>query len=90
MICSVIILGAGFSKYRYKKPMGSPFTRFIQVIVASLRNHINGISAEGEADLYEVRTQESAIVGAQKLAHTSQYRFVNRLLHLFQFNRAAP
>lgn len=32
MFTSIIILLAGFSSYRYKKPMGSAFTRFIQVI----------------------------------------------------------
>lgn len=80
MICSILILAAGFPKYRYTKPMGSPFTRFFQVIVASLRNHLNGVSAEREADLYEVRTLESAIPGARKLAHSSQYRFVNHII----------
>lgn len=74
MFCSILILAAGFFKYRYKKPMGSVFTRFIQVIVVSLRNHIKGIKVEGEANLFEVRTQESDILGARKLSHTSQYR----------------
>lgn len=32
MFTSIIILLAGFSSYRYKKPMGSAFTRFVQVI----------------------------------------------------------
>ncbi|XP_074378308.1 protein NRT1/ PTR FAMILY 8.1-like [Apium graveolens] len=78
MFCSILVLGAGFSKYRYKKPMGSPLTRFVQVIVVSVRNHMKGISVESEADLYEVRTQKSAILGAQKLAHSSQYRFLDK------------
>lgn len=76
MICSILILGAGFSKYRYQKPTGSPFTRFTQVIVASLRNHMNGVRVDQNAGLYEVRTQESAIVGTRKLAHSSQFRLV--------------
>ncbi|CDO98968.1 unnamed protein product [Coffea canephora] len=32
MFCSIVILVVGFSKYRYQKPMGSAFTRFVQVI----------------------------------------------------------
>ncbi|KAL1823353.1 hypothetical protein ACET3Z_010131 [Daucus carota] len=78
MFCSILILAVGFSKYRYKKPMGSPFTRFIQVIVASVRNHMKGVRVESEADLYEVRTRESAILGAEKLVHSSQYRFLDK------------
>lgn len=31
MFVSIVILIAGFSNYRYKKPMGSAFTRFVQV-----------------------------------------------------------
>lgn len=78
MFSSIIILAAGFSKYRYKKPMGSPFTRFLQVFVVALRNHMKGIHVVGHeaAHLYEVKTQESAILGALKLPHTPQYRFV--------------
>lgn len=74
MICSIIILAAGVPYYRYQKPIGSPFTRFLQVVVASLNNHFRGVQVGNEADLYEVRTEESAIVGARKLTHTAQYR----------------
>ncbi|XP_050363511.1 protein NRT1/ PTR FAMILY 8.1-like [Argentina anserina] len=78
MVCSVVILAAGIPKYRYQKPMGSPFTRFIQVIVVSLRNHSRGVEVGSQAALYEVRTVESDIVGARKLPHTTQYRFLDK------------
>lgn len=74
MFASVVILAAGFPRYRYKKPMGSVFTRFIQVIVVSVSNHFKGVQVSGEAKLYEVATEESDIVGARKLSHTPQYR----------------
>lgn len=74
MIVSIFILAAGFAKYRYQKPMGSAFTRFVQVVVVALRNHVRGVEVGSEADLYEVRSRESDIVGARKLAHTNQYR----------------
>ncbi|KAJ0024509.1 hypothetical protein Pint_09043 [Pistacia integerrima] len=43
MIFSIVILATGMPFYRFKKPMGSPFTRFLQVVVASLRNHFIGV-----------------------------------------------
>ncbi|KAL6212840.1 hypothetical protein ACLB2K_018056 [Fragaria x ananassa] len=78
MVCSIVILAAGIPKYRYQKPMGSPFTRFIQVIVVSLRNHSRGVEVGSQAVLYEVKTKESDIVGARKLPHTTQYRFLDK------------
>lgn len=76
MIASIFILAAGFTKYRYQKPMGSAFTRFLQVIVASVRNHTRGVEV-GQQSLYEVDTREShEIGGAIKIAHTRQYRYV--------------
>ncbi|KAI3465302.1 hypothetical protein Pfo_021965, partial [Paulownia fortunei] len=78
MIVSVFVLAAGFMKYRYQKPMGSAFTRFVQVIVVSLRNHVRGVEVGREADLYEVSNRESDIFGAPKLAHTKQYRFLDK------------
>ncbi|KAL8490104.1 hypothetical protein ACS0TY_025850 [Phlomoides rotata] len=77
MIVSVLILYAGFVKYRYQKPTGSAFTRFAQVIVASLKNHFRGVEV-GKTDLYEVKTQESDIPRARKLSHTKQYRFLDK------------
>ncbi|XP_029127982.1 protein NRT1/ PTR FAMILY 8.2 [Cajanus cajan] len=74
-ICSILILLAGVKYYRFKKPLGSPFTRFLQVIVASLRNHLNGVK---ETRLYEVQTTHSDIPGARKLPHTAQYRFFDK------------
>nr|XP_043637425.1 protein NRT1/ PTR FAMILY 8.3-like [Erigeron canadensis] len=78
MFASVVILAAGFPKYRYKKPMGSIFTRFIQVIVASVRNHSRGVKVTPETKLYEVSTEESDIVGARKLSHTPEFRFLDK------------
>ncbi|XP_057435006.1 protein NRT1/ PTR FAMILY 8.2-like [Lotus japonicus] len=75
---SIIVLLAGVRYYRYQKPMGSPFTRFLQVIVASIRNHQRGISVGSETPLYEVQTTQSDIIGARKLPHTPQYRFFDK------------
>ncbi|GLT57969.1 hypothetical protein SLA2020_308990 [Shorea laevis] len=78
MVLSVIILAAGAPFYRYRKPTGSPFTRFFQVIVAAGRNHFRGVEVRNEADLYEGDTTESDISGARKIAHTNQYKFLDK------------
>ncbi|CAI0382981.1 unnamed protein product [Linum tenue] len=78
MLISVVILAAGFRFYRYQKPMGSPFTRFVQVIVVSVRNHFDGVRVENAGQLFEVMTQSSDIVGARKLSHTNQYQFFDK------------
>lgn len=76
VFCSIIILVAAFPYYRYQKPMGSPFTRFLQVLVAAVRNHYRGVEVGRGPELYEVKTKESEIFGARKLIHTTQYRYV--------------
>lgn len=71
MLGSAVILIVGTPYYRYQKPMGSPLTRFLQVGVASVRNHFRGVEVQDETRLYEVTTRESSIKGARKLGHTS-------------------
>nr|XP_027190417.1 protein NRT1/ PTR FAMILY 8.1-like isoform X2 [Cicer arietinum] len=77
-ICSIFILVVGIRYYRFQKPMGSPFTRFLQVIVASIRNHQKGVSLQTDTPLYEVTTTHSDIIGARKLPPTLQYRFFDK------------
>jgi len=76
MFFSIVILVAGIRFYRFQEPMGSPFTRFVQVMWASVRNHLHGVQVGHQTELYEVNTNESDIKGAQKLSHTIQYRQV--------------
>lgn len=70
-VLSIVVLVAGFPVYRYQKPMGSPLTRFVQVLIAAFRNHMKGVRG---GEFYEVKTKESDIVGARKLRHTAQYK----------------
>ncbi|RZC66504.1 hypothetical protein C5167_010193 [Papaver somniferum] len=78
MFSSIAILAAGIPLYRYQKPMGSAFTRFIQVGVASVKNHLKGAEVHRETVLFEVETKESDISGARKLSKTEQYRFLDK------------
>ncbi|KAK6938888.1 Proton-dependent oligopeptide transporter family [Dillenia turbinata] len=77
-VISILILAGGFKFYRHQKPTGSAFTRFAQVIVASLRNHFNGVKVGPDTELYEVETQESDFIGARKLPHTSHFRLLDK------------
>lgn len=78
-VVSLLVLLAGAPIYRYQRPVGSAFTRFVQVMVVACRNHLKGVGvANGgvrEEELYEVNTKESDIAGARKLPHTNEYRF---------------
>ena len=76
MFCSIVILAAGIPYYRFQKPTGSAFTRFLQVIVVSMRNHFKGVDAGDGAELYEVKTILSDILGYRKIPHTAQFRYV--------------
>ncbi|KAK9165396.1 hypothetical protein Scep_000587 [Stephania cephalantha] len=73
IVCWIVVLGSGMKLYRHQKPRRSPFTRFAQVGVASVRNHLKGVKIATYENLYEVRTKESGIIGARKLPHTKQY-----------------
>lgn len=74
MLFSLLVFLAGTKLYRFQKPQGSPLTRFLQVMVASVRNHRKGVEAGSDTQLFEVQTQESDIHGVKKLAHSSQFR----------------
>ena len=68
MVISIVIQVAGLRFYRFQKPMGRPFTRFAQILWASVRNHLNGVRAGHQTEPYKVNTNESDIKGAQKLS----------------------
>lgn len=70
---ALLVFLAGTRFYRFHKPLGSPFTRFFQVMVASVRNHLQGVKVHSVNQLFEVQTQDSDIHGVKKLAHSSQY-----------------
>ncbi|KAJ6399535.1 hypothetical protein OIU77_020151 [Salix suchowensis] len=54
MVISIVILVADIRFYRFQKPMGSPFTRFAQVLWAAVRNHLNSVRAGHQTEPYEV------------------------------------
>ncbi|XP_020580431.1 protein NRT1/ PTR FAMILY 8.1-like, partial [Phalaenopsis equestris] len=77
-VASVAALLSGIPYFRHQRPRGSPFTRFLQVIVAACRNQLNGVKVESREQLFEVMTEESVIHGARKLQHTNQFMFLDK------------
>lgn len=69
---AVVSFFLGTRLYRHQKPGGSPITRILQVIVASVRKAGVKVPADSSS-LYEVNEKESAIKGSRKLDHTNQF-----------------
>ncbi|TQE00946.1 hypothetical protein C1H46_013486 [Malus baccata] len=77
MAIAVLIFFSGTRLYRNQKPGGSPLTRIIQVIVASIRNYKVKVP-EDKSLLYETADAESSIQGSRKLDHTNEFRFFDK------------
>ncbi|KAM1205239.1 hypothetical protein ACFX2G_006167 [Malus domestica] len=77
MAIAVLSFFSGTRLYRNQKPGGSPLTRIIQVIVASIRNYKVKVP-EDKSLLYETADAESSIQGSRKLDHTNEFRFFDK------------
>ncbi|KAI9109264.1 hypothetical protein K1719_019887 [Acacia pycnantha] len=78
MAIAVVFFFSGTRLYRQQKPGGSPLTRILQVVVASLRKRKVEVPDDKRL-LYEVEAdRESAVVGSRKLDHTSGLSFLDK------------
>ncbi|XP_071715489.1 protein NRT1/ PTR FAMILY 8.2-like [Rutidosis leptorrhynchoides] len=77
MAIAVCSFFSGTRLYRNQKPGGSPLTRICQVIVASWKKRRVDLPAD-KSTLYEIRDNESAIVGSRKLDHTKKFSFLDK------------
>lgn len=78
MAIAVVSFFSGTRLYRYQKPGGSPLTRIIQVLVASVRKYKVKVP-EDKSLLYETAdTESSSIQGSRKLDHTNEFRFFDK------------
>lgn len=75
MAVAVVSFFLGTRLYRHQKPGGSPLTRIVQVIVASLRKYGTKVPSD-KSLLYE--TKDSMIEGSRKLKHTEQLKFFDK------------
>ncbi|CAN6696106.1 unnamed protein product [Malus baccata var. baccata] len=77
MAIAVLSFFSGTRLYRNQKPGGSPVTRIIQVVVASVRKYKVKVPAD-KSLLYETADAESSIQGSRKLDHTNEFRFFDK------------
>ncbi|KAL3536491.1 hypothetical protein ACH5RR_004952 [Cinchona calisaya] len=77
MAIAVVSFFSGSSLYRLQKPGGSPLTRIIQVLVASLRKSHVEVPAD-KSLLHETADMECNITASRKLEHTEKFRFLDK------------
>ncbi|KAI4336440.1 hypothetical protein L6164_014969 [Bauhinia variegata] len=68
----------GTPLYRHRLPGGSPLTRVAQVLVAAFRKSKVSFSTNELIGLYEVPGRQSAIKGSRKIAHTDDYKCLDK------------
>ncbi|KAL6616563.1 hypothetical protein ACP70R_038833 [Stipagrostis hirtigluma subsp. patula] len=91
-VLAVAAFLAGTAVYRrHQPPGGSPFTRVAQVVAAAVRKC--GVDAPDDASaLYECEAGDgmSAIQGSRRLAHTDQFRFLDKAAVETASDKAQP
>ncbi|KAL5733840.1 hypothetical protein ACOSP7_031701 [Xanthoceras sorbifolium] len=75
---SNILFFVGTPLYRHRLPGGSPLTRVAQVLVAAFRKRNASFSSGEYIGLYEVPGKRSAIKGSGKIAHTDDFRCLDK------------
>ncbi|XP_057950248.1 protein NRT1/ PTR FAMILY 6.1 isoform X2 [Malania oleifera] len=68
----------GTPLYRHRLPGGSPLTRVAQVLIAAFRKRHASFSSSELVGLYEVPGKRSAIKGSGKIAHTNDFRCLDK------------
>ncbi|GAV80795.1 PTR2 domain-containing protein, partial [Cephalotus follicularis] len=68
----------GTPLYRHRLPGGSPLTRVAQVLVAAFRKRNASFSSSEYIGLYEVPGKYSAIKGSGKIAHSDDFRCLDK------------
>ncbi|XP_060206243.1 protein NRT1/ PTR FAMILY 8.1-like [Lycium barbarum] len=77
MAIALVFFFSGTRLYRLQPPAGSPLTRILQVLVASMRKWDVKIPAD-KTVLYETANEESSIKGSRKFAHTNKFSFLDK------------
>lgn len=77
MASTTVIICVGRPFYRYRKPMGSPLTPMLQVVVAAFKKR--NLPCPTQPDqLYEVSKSDKNHLGTRVLLHTKKLRFLDR------------
>ncbi|KAF6169757.1 hypothetical protein GIB67_004149 [Kingdonia uniflora] len=75
---SNMVFFIGTPLYRHRLPGGSPLTRVAQVLVAAFRKRSKSFSSSELVGLYELPGKHSAIKGSGKIAHTDDFRCLDK------------
>ncbi|KAF3784189.1 NRT1-PTR FAMILY 6-1 protein [Nymphaea thermarum] len=75
---SNVVFFIGTPLYRHRLPGGSPLTRVAQVLVAAFHKRNVPFSNSELVGLYEVTGNHSAVKGSSKIAHTDDFRFLDK------------
>lgn len=75
---SNMLFFAGTPLYRHRLPGGSPLTRVAQVLVAAFRKRKVSFQSSEFVGLYELPGKRSAIKGSNKIAHTDDFRWLDK------------
>ncbi|KAK4835030.1 hypothetical protein QYF36_004233 [Acer negundo] len=75
---SNMLFFVGTPLYRHRLPGGSPLTRVAKVLVAAFRKRNVSFSSSEYIGLYEVPGKRSAIKGSGKIAHTDDFRYLDK------------
>ncbi|KAK4780720.1 hypothetical protein SAY87_016826 [Trapa incisa] len=75
---SNLMFFVGTPLYRHRLPGGSPLTRVAQVLVAAFRKRKASFSSSEMIGLHEVQGKQSAIKGSRKIAHTDDFRCLDK------------
>ncbi|KAK6160488.1 hypothetical protein DH2020_003869 [Rehmannia glutinosa] len=75
---SNLVFFLGTPLYRHRMPGGSPLTRVAQVLVAAFRKRNASFESSEFVGLYELPGKRSAIKGSSKIAHTEDFRCLDK------------
>ncbi|XP_027153906.1 protein NRT1/ PTR FAMILY 6.1 [Coffea eugenioides] len=75
---SNMVFFLGTPLYRHRLPGGSPLTRVAQVLVAAFRKRNASFDSGDFVGLYELPGKRSAIRGSSKIAHTDDFRCLDK------------
>ncbi|GKB46196.1 NRT1/ PTR family protein 6.1 [Tanacetum coccineum] len=78
MAISNMVFFLGTPLYRHRLPGGSPLTRVAQVLVAAFRKRNASFDTSEYVGLYELQGKRCAIKGSAKIAHTEDFRCLDK------------
>lgn len=87
---SNLVFFLGTPLYRHRLPGGSPLTRVAQVLVAAFRKRNDSFHSSEFVGLYELPGKRSAIKGSSKIAHTDDFRCLDKAALRLKEDGACP